>query len=169
MRKNVFGRHFKRDRNERKALFKSLISSLIMDEKIKTTEAKAKSIKSEVDKLVTKAKKEKPVRGLIDPYIRSDAVNKLIVEIAPRFKNRNGGYTRIVKLGKRFSDNASMVLMEWVEGEKVEVKSEKTKIKSNRAKGSRASLKPNSKTKPGLKLKKEIPSSRKAVRGKANK
>lgn len=59
MRKNVFGRRLKRDANERKSLFKSLMTSLVLDEKIKTTEAKAKSIKSKVEKLVTKAKKEK--------------------------------------------------------------------------------------------------------------
>ena len=57
MKKNVFGRKFKRDRNERKALFKSLMSSLILNERIETTEAKAKAIKGDVDKLITRAKK----------------------------------------------------------------------------------------------------------------
>ena len=57
MRKNVFGRQFKRDKNERAALFKGLISSLVLHERIKTTEEKAKAIKGEVDKIITKAKK----------------------------------------------------------------------------------------------------------------
>ncbi len=57
MRKNVFGRKLKRDKNERKALFKSLMSALVLNERIKTSEAKAKAIRPEIEKLVTKAKK----------------------------------------------------------------------------------------------------------------
>ena len=60
MRKHVFGRHLKRDANERKALFKNLLTSLVIEERITTTEAKAKAIKAAADKLVTKAKKGGP-------------------------------------------------------------------------------------------------------------
>ena len=121
MRKNVFGRRLKRDTNERKALFKGLVSSLVLQGRIKTTQAKAKAIKSSVDKLITKAKRgQEQGRRLVAPYISSDALETLIKDIAPRFANRNGGYTRIIKLGERLKDNASMVLMEWTEGEKVE-------------------------------------------------
>ena len=134
MRKNVFGRQLKRDKNERKALFKSLISSFILRGNIKTTQAKAKSVKGEIDKLVTKAKKNKlPNSG---EYLTQDALNKL-KSIAPNF-SRNSGFTRIIKLGNRFSDNASYVLMEWVEeikkiaktSKKKEVKVEKTKTRA---------------------------------------
>ena len=59
MKKNVFGRQFKRDANERKALFKNLLTSLVMQERIQTTEAKAKAIKAAADKLVTRAKKRR--------------------------------------------------------------------------------------------------------------
>ncbi|MEK9178491.1 MAG: 50S ribosomal protein L17 [Patescibacteria group bacterium] len=116
MRKNVFGRKFKRDKNERSALFKSLLSSLVLNERIKTTEQKAKAIKAEADKLVTKAKgQESQARKLLAQYLTPSAMNKMISNIAPGFKDRNGGYTRIVRVGNRFSDNASMVVMEWVE------------------------------------------------------
>ena len=60
MKKHVFGRHFKRDANERKALFKNLLTSLVIEERITTTEAKAKAIRAKADKLVTKAKKGGP-------------------------------------------------------------------------------------------------------------
>ena len=121
MRKNVFGRQFSRDTNQRKALFKSLISSLILDESIKTTLEKAKAIKGDVDKIINKAKRgdEKLAIQLLQRSLGVDAMNKVIKDIAPRFKDRNSGYTRLIKLGRRFSDNAAMVLMEWVEKPKV--------------------------------------------------
>ena len=116
MRKNVFGRQFSRDTNQRKALFKSLISSLILDESIKTTLEKAKAIKGDVDKIVNKAKKgdNRLKVQLLQKHLGTPAMNKLIKDIAPRFKDRSSGYTRLIKLGRRFSDNAAMVLMEWV-------------------------------------------------------
>jgi large subunit ribosomal protein L17 len=130
MRKNVFGRQFSRDTNERKSLFKSLLSSLILDEGIKTTLEKAKAIKGDADKLVNKAKsKDKTLQiQLLQRTLGTDAMNKLIKDIAPRFKDRTSGYTRIIKLGRRFSDNAAMVLMEWVI--KPEVKNENLEIRN---------------------------------------
>lgn len=129
MKKQVFGRHFKRDTNERKALFKNLLTSLVIEERITTTEAKAKAIKAAADKLVTKAKKGGPdaMRSLA-PDVRYDAVTKLVNTIAPRFADRQGGYTRIIKVGRRVADNAPQVVMEWVvRSEKVTVESEKLK------------------------------------------
>ncbi len=112
----MFGRQFKRDINERKALFKGLMSSLVMYEKIQTTEQKAKAIRAKTDKLVTAAKKGGlHANSLLQPYLTSVAVKKLMTEITPRFANRHGGYTRIVRLGRRFNDDATMVQMEWVE------------------------------------------------------
>jgi len=115
VRKNVFGRQFKRDTNERKALFKALISSLILNGKIKTTEAKAKAIKADIDKIITIAKKGEIARRLLQRHILKDVVDKTISELAPRFTARQGGYSRITRIGRRLSDNASMVLMEWVD------------------------------------------------------
>lgn len=137
MKKHVFGRHFKRDANERKALFKNLLTSLIIEERITTTEAKAKSIKGAADKLVTKAKKGGPdaFRSLA-PDIRYDAVTKLVNTIAPRFAQRQGGYTRIIKVGRRVADNAPQVIMEWVDRPEpsTEIKTKDKDQKKNDAK-----------------------------------
>lgn len=152
MRKNVFGRKFNRDTNERKALFKSLISSLVLNDCIKTTEPKAKAIKADIDKVITIVKKngtEAAQRGrvrLLDKRgLSLEVQNKLINDIAPRFKNRNGGYTRIIRIGRRFGDNAMEVVMEFTEkgnvltsraeGAAKKVKNQKTKVKTTVQKG----------------------------------
>lgn len=135
MRKQVFGRRFKRDRNERKALFKSLISAMVLKGKIQTTEEKAKAIKGDLEKLVTKAKKGESARRFLTPYLRPFEIEKMINQIALTFKERNGGYTRIIKTGRRFSDNASMVIMQWVET--IQIKNEKLNIKNEKTKESK--------------------------------
>ena len=89
MRKNVFGRKLKRDIKERKALFKSLMSSLVLKERIQTTEAKAKAIKGDVDKLITTVKKnEDNARRFLTKSLSPEALEKLIKKVVPRFKNR---------------------------------------------------------------------------------
>ena len=117
MKKNVFGRKFKRDTNERKALFKNLLTSLVLKERIRTTEAKAKAIKGAADKLITKAKKGgQNVYKSLHPDVNQEAVVKLVEDIVKRFSTRQGGYTRIIKIGKRrVADNAEMVYLEWTE------------------------------------------------------
>jgi large subunit ribosomal protein L17 len=121
MKKRVFGRKLKRDVNERKALFASLISSLVLHGRIKTTEAKAKAIKPTVEKLITKAKnKGKMARKHLLRFLSPRIVDKIIKNIAPRYAKRPGGYTRIIKLGERLKDNAKMVIMEFVEEDKRE-------------------------------------------------
>lgn len=116
MRKNIFGRQFKRDTNERKALFKGLASSLVLHERIQTTEEKAKAVKPLVEKLVTTAKKgDLKAHSLLQPYLNAQALKKMMEDTGPRFKDRPGGYTRIIKIGPRLQDNASVVILEWVE------------------------------------------------------
>lgn len=115
MKKNVFGRRFKRDSNERKALFKSLMSALIIKERIQTTEEKAKAIKGQIEKLITKAKKGESSRYFLAPFFQSHILDKIVKELGPRFADRPGGYTRIIKLGRRFNDNAAMAVMEFVD------------------------------------------------------
>lgn len=116
MRKQVFGRKLQRDTNERKALFKSLMSALVEKESIQTTEAKAKAVKGQMEKFVTKARDGgKEAERMLQGYFSAPVLAKLVKEIAPRFAGRPGGYTRIIKLGTRFGDNAKMVVLEWVE------------------------------------------------------
>ncbi len=135
MKKQVFGRQFKRDVNERKAMFKNLLTSLVLEERIKTTIAKAKAIKSAADKLITKAKKEgNSAYKALHPDVNQDAVVKLITDIGPRFATRQGGYTRIIKLGKRrVADNAPMAIIEWTE--------QSTKLKAQPVKKTKKSTK----------------------------
>lgn len=130
MRKNVFGRKLQRDINERKALFKSLMRELILNERINTTEAKAKSIKANIEKIVTKAIKNPDLaKQKLQAYFDMHTVRKLVEEIAPRFSKIPGGYTRIIRAGKRLRDNAKMVIIEWTKrDEKLSVEN---KIETN--------------------------------------
>lgn len=114
MKKSIFGRKFNRNKNQRAALIRGLMSSMILNERIKTTEAKAKAVKGEIEKLVTKAKKGK--RNLISGMVYPNALDKLFNDISKRFSQRPGGYTRIVKIGERLGDRATLVILEWVEG-----------------------------------------------------
>ncbi len=128
MRKNVFGRQLKRDKNERKALFKGLISSLVLHGRIKTTEEKAKAIKGQIDKIITRVKKDKTgINSKLERYLTNDAFKKLISEAALSFTGRNSGYTRIIKLGERFSDAASTVILEWVDYDQLKTQNSKLK------------------------------------------
>lgn len=131
MKKHVFGRQFKRDINERKSLFKNLMTQLVMHERIQTTEEKAKAIRGSVEKLVTHAKKKGiAATPQLLPYLHEDAVKRMIADVAPRFSTRPGGYTRIIKLGRRFGDDASTVIIEWVEKS---AKSAEPRAKSEKA------------------------------------
>lgn len=130
MLKRIYGRKFNKDVNQRRALFKGLMRSLALNESIKTTESKAKAIKGEFESHITKAKKGEEARYHLVKHLSEDAVDRLIKDIAPRMKDRNGGYTRIIRMGNRVKDNAEMVLLELVEkGIKEEkiVKSKKKK------------------------------------------
>jgi len=148
MKKNVFGRKLSRDNKERKALFKSLMSSLILKEGIKTTEAKAKAIKPEIERLVTKAKSlEKGAKQVLEKSLSRGAYNKIIKEIGPRFAKRQGGYTRIVKLGERFGDNSPLVLIEWVEKAEIILPVKENSKKPSSTKASKAQEKKEAKKK----------------------
>jgi large subunit ribosomal protein L17 len=106
-----------RDSAHRKALFQNLSKELIEHERIRTTQAKAKAVKPEVEKLITLGKRaDLHARRQALSKLGQDkfAVHKLFVEIAPRYAERDGGYTRIVKLGPRRSDAAEMVFLELV-------------------------------------------------------
>lgn len=123
MRHRVAGRHLGRSSGHRRALRRNLITELFRHERIKTTEAKAKAIRSDAEKLITLAKRglqddnytlhaqRQAVAALNDPTI----AKKLFAELAPRYEERPGGYTRLYKLGRRQGDGASLVVLELVE------------------------------------------------------
>ncbi len=101
----------------RKALFANLSKQLIEHERIRTTQAKAKAVKPEVEQLITLAKRgDLHARRQVLATLHNDkfAVHKLFEEVAPRYAERDGGYTRIVKLGPRRSDSTEMVFLELV-------------------------------------------------------
>jgi len=122
MRHRVSGRHFGRTANQRKALLRGLLTSLVKYERIETTVAKAKAVKELVDRLVTFGKKgDLHSRRLALSYLPDkDLVRKLFTEIAPSFAERNGGYVRIVKTGFRVKDSAPMAILEFVDYQKPE-------------------------------------------------
>jgi len=100
----------------RKALLRSLATNLILYEKIKTTEAKAKAVKPIVEKLITKGKSgDLHARRELMKYLYiENAVKKVLEDLGPRYKDRKGGYTRIIKLGQRQGDAAKVVQIEFV-------------------------------------------------------
>lgn len=115
MRKRKRGRKLSRKRDQRKALLKGLATNLILKEKIETTEAKAKELARFVEKQISRAKIDNLYsRRLLARSFSKEIVKKLITEIAPRYKERKGGYTRIIKLGPRKSNGAKMVIIELV-------------------------------------------------------
>jgi len=107
---------FHRKKDQRKALFKILIHNLIMNERIKTSEKRAKVIKSKIERLISKSKKQdlSSLRYLLERLPKKSAY-KLFYEISPRYSERTGGYVRIIKLPfLRKKDNAKLSLIEFV-------------------------------------------------------
>ncbi len=112
------GRQFGRVRSQRKALLKSLLSSLIIHGRIETTEAKAKEAKSAIDKVITKTKRANgsvlEIIRKVENQLSKDAINVLVQNIE-KFNGRNSGYARVVKLSPRKSDGAHMAIIELVD------------------------------------------------------
>jgi large subunit ribosomal protein L17 len=119
MRHRVAGRPLGRDKDARKALFRSLITELFRHERIETTEAKAKAIRGDAEKLITLAKRgdvhsrRLAAKTILDPKV----TKKLFETLGPRYKERAGGYTRVFKVGPRLGDAAPIVIMELVDRE----------------------------------------------------
>ncbi len=131
---SIRGRQLNRNIHQRKALFKGLVNSLIIHEEIKTTAPKAKAIQGLFDKLVTRGKLGTVhARRLLHAFLGDkQAVNKLVDDLGPRMRTRPGGFTRIVKLGRRRGDDAQIVKMEIVDkpvAKEAEVKNSKAKTK----------------------------------------
>ena len=117
MRHARSGKKLGRDSAHRKALYSNLAGALITHGRIETTEAKAKAVRPYAEKLITLGKRgDLHARRQAMAELRSnDVVHKLFADIAPRFSERNGGYTRVVKLGPRQGDAAQMALIELVD------------------------------------------------------
>jgi large subunit ribosomal protein L17 len=117
MRHAKAGRKLGRDSAHRKALYSNLTGALIEHGRIETTEAKAKAVKPFAEKMITLGKRgDLHARRQALAALRSnDVVHHLFAEVAPRFTERAGGYTRIVKLGPRLGDAADMVYLELVD------------------------------------------------------
>ena len=118
MRHKLSGRKFNRTSAHRKAMFKNMSVSLIEHELIKTTLPKAKDLRAVIEPIITNAKKHDDVAGRRIAFSRlrdRKAVQKLFSEIAPRYKERPGGYVRILKCGYRVGDQAPMAYVEFVD------------------------------------------------------
>ena len=123
MRHKKKGKKLSRNTNQRKALFKGLLMALFKHEEIKTTVAKAKLVKRMADSLVSKAKKGNlSIRRQILAFIPNKKIgNKLVDEIAPRFKDTSGGYTRLKRIGRRKGDDAMIARVELLKKKKGEL------------------------------------------------
>ncbi len=117
MRHRVTGKQLNRSTKHRKALYKNLNRALISHGRVTTTEAKAKLIKNQIDKLITKAKTGTlHSRRQIQAYFNQKPItNRLVDHLAPSLEARTSGYTRIIKLPSRRGDNASMARIEFVD------------------------------------------------------
>ena len=116
MRHRKKGRQLGRQTKHRWALFRNIVTSLLDHERIETTEAKAKEIRGFTDRMITLGKEGTlPARRRALAFLRSkDVVSKLFADVAGRFKDRRGGYTRIVKTRRRIGDGGEMVAIELV-------------------------------------------------------
>jgi large subunit ribosomal protein L17 len=133
MKKRVYGRKLSRERDTRRALFRALIRALVKYDKIVTTKAKAKAIQGDIDKLVNLAKDGsiQTQRRLFASLGNDKETAKAFTErIAPSFKERKGGYTRIINLPRRKGDAAEIVRIEWVKPTLVKEEKSKDKKKS---------------------------------------
>ena len=124
MRHSVAGYKLGRTKSSRIALRRNLIKQLFTHERIQTTQAKAAAIRGDAERLITLAKNSADATADQKVHARRVAISKLgdnqiikrlFDEIAPRFASRNGGYTRVLKLGPRMGDSAEMVILELVE------------------------------------------------------
>ena len=140
MRHKKLGRRFSRDSAHRQAMFSNMAASLVRHEQIVTTLAKAKDLKRVMDKYITLAKRgDLNSRRLAASRMRDEAmVKKLFDVLAPRYKDRAGGYTRVVKAGYRHGDSAPVAVIELVDRDET-VKGKEDKERAEAAKEQQAS------------------------------
>lgn len=135
MRHLKAGRKLNRTSSHRKALFRNLVTSLIEHEQVRTTDAKAKELRRIADRMITLGKRGSlHARRQALAYIRSrSVVSKLFDEVAARFTERHGGYTRVVKIGHRHGDAAPMSIIELTDrGEAAKAEAERKRERRRR-------------------------------------
>ena len=139
MRHKVAGFKLKRDAGARKSLLRNLTTSVILQERIITTVPKAKAVRPLVDRMITLAKRDTlHARRQAAMELRTpEAVKKLFDKLGTRFGQRNGGYTRITRLGPREGDGAEQAMLELVGSELVKRAAERAKRKEERLKAQR--------------------------------
>ena len=117
MRHRKAGKKLGRTTAHRRAMFRNILTSLVLHERIVTTDVKAKQVKRLADKLVTLAKRGDlhARRRAVTKLFSKDAVAKLFDNLGPRFRSRSGGYTRVIKVGYRLGDGAPQSIVEWTE------------------------------------------------------
>ena len=139
MRHGMANKRLNRTSEHRKALLKNMLNSLIKYEQIKTTLPKAKFLKPQADKLITLGKKDtlSNTKILISQLQDSKSANKVKKTLSKRYEKRSGGYTRIIKAGYRYGDNAPMAIIEFVdrdvEAKKVDIKKKDTNKDKSKA------------------------------------
>ena len=132
MRHGFANKKLNRTSEHRKALLKNMLNSLIKYEQIKTTLPKAKFLKPQADKIITLGKKEtlQTTKMLVSKLQDVKAANKVKKTLSKRYEKRNGGYTRIIKAGFRYGDNAPMAIIEFVDRDVEAKKIDKKKKES---------------------------------------
>ena len=134
MRHGMANKKLNRTSEHRKALLKNMLNSLVKYEQIKTTLPKAKFLKPQADKLITLGKKDglQTSKLLISQLQDLKSANKVKKTLSKRYEKRNGGYTRIIKAGFRYGDNAPMAIIEFVDRDTEAKKIDKKKIDINK-------------------------------------
>lgn len=143
-------KHFSRKSGPRKALLRGLMVSLVEHGRIKTTVAKAKELRRHIERAITLGKKDNlnSIRLISSRLANSDAAVDIVKSIAPRFKDRAGGYTRVIKIGRRPGDSAEMAFLEFVDFDyKAKTDSKATDKKAAAKKEDKAAAKEASKIK----------------------
>jgi large subunit ribosomal protein L17 len=150
MKHRVVGRRLDRTTEHRTAMFRNLVTSLLRHERITTTTPKAKELKRFADKVITLAKRATPhARRIANRDVRDvEVLNKLFGPIADRFKARPGGYTRLVRVGRRAGDNAELAVIELVDRAPAEAPEGEEKGEKKAAPAPKAEKKPKAAKKP---------------------
>ncbi len=145
MRHRVHYKGFNRRRGHRDLMFKNLVTSLVDSERIRTTLAKAKELRRHIERAITKGKDNTlhARRVLLSKFPNVKTVDKIVTDLSKRFDKRDGGYTRIVRLGKRPGDLAEMAYIEFVDfsGKAAKAEKKETKGKGKETKAAKAETK----------------------------